>query len=212
MTYRRALILALLACLPFGCDSATIPDDGGSSPQAAGTPATPPPVTEPATEPAEATPGDPSLLPWPFTAEQIRDEWVAGLTLVMRTDSPEGGALERWRVVAADAEGAEIEFQQIDATGKAIGEPRAARSTWVELRDHASFPADRAIREEVTRDTALGELEGWLYLMPDEATGTVKELFFAHSYPGAPLQMRVLKDGKPIMALAQIERQRPETP
>ncbi len=215
MTLHPSHAPALLACLLlFGCDATSVPNDGGASPPDAGTPAagTPAAGTAPpqATAPADTAAGDPSLLPWPFSAEQIRDEWVEGLTLVMRTDSAEGGALERWRVVAADAEAAEIEFQQIDAAGKAVGEPRVARSTWVDLRNHASFPKDRAIREEVTRETALGKLEGWLYLMPDEAAGTVQEMFFAHSYPGAPVQMRVIKEGKPIMALAQIERERPD--
>jgi hypothetical protein len=209
MTTIPSLPLALLACLLLlGCDATSVPEDG-DSPQATGTPAASP---EAGGSPVVGGTDDPSLLPPPFTADQIRDEWVAGLTLVMRTDSREGGALERWTVVAADAEGADIQFQQIDAAGSALGEPRVGRSSWVELRDHANFPADRATREEATRDTALGELDGWLYLVPDEAAGTVQEFFFARSLPGAPVQMRVLQDGKPIMTLAQIERERPAAP
>jgi len=204
MTTLRSFLPALLACLLFGC-GAPAPDDGGAGEPPE--PSAPPPAD--AGPPAQAETEDSGFLPTPFTAEQIRDEWIPGLTLVMKTDTAEGGALERWTVVAADAEGAEIEFLQIDAAGHPAGEARVTRSGWVELRDHASFPADWATREAATRDTALGKLDGWLYRVPDEAAGTVTEFFFATSLPGAPVHMAVLKDGQPVMTLAQIERQRP---
>ncbi len=194
MQMRKALLIAVAVCTIAACGTDPSPVEVNA------------PAPAPSAEPA------PAILEHPFTAEQIRDEWIPGLTLVMKTDSPEGGALERWTVVAAAAEGVEIRFQQIDAGGNPAGEPRVTRSGWAELRDHAKFPADRATREEVTRDTALGELEGWLYRVTDEAAGTVTEFFFATSLAGAPVEMRVTRDGQPVMALAQIERQRPASP
>ncbi len=194
MKYLAALAFALLLT---GCDAAPPTDvapDGASSPVPAGAP-----------------PGAmPELLPRPFTAEQIRDEWVPGLRLVMHTRTPESETWERWTVLSADADGAEIEFAQVDAEGGPAGEPRIGRSSWIELRNHANYPAAASTREEVTRDTALGPLEGWLYKVGDAASGNQTEVFFAKSYPGAPFEMKMVKDGTLVLELAQVERQKPE--
>ncbi len=154
-------------------------------------------------------PEDPTLLRRPFTAEQIRGEWIPGFTLKIGRSSPEGESVERWTVVAADAEGVDIEYATLDAGGRVTGEPAVSRSGWVELRDHASFQADRSRCEEITRSTALGELQGWLYTVRDEQAGTVTEFFFAKSLPGAPVEMQVLNDGEPVVELVQLERHRP---
>ena len=158
--------------------------------------------------PAFAAPEEsrPATLPRPFTAEQIRDEWVQGLTLVFRRVAPEGEARERWTVVTSDPEGVVIEFTPVDAGGQAIGASRRQRSTWNELRDHASFPAGTATRAEATRETPLGKLEGWLYTVPDSARGTVSELFFARELPGAPVTMKVTRAGQTVLEMTQVSR------
>lgn len=194
-------ILAVLAL--WGCDSNPAPD----ATEAPAAPLAPRAAARPV-QPVE--PDDPTILRRPFTAEQIRDEWAQGLMLVMATRSADGMTLERWSVVVADDDGADIEVVPIDTEGNATGEPRVGRSSWVELRDHANFPADVATREDVVRETPLGELDGWLYRVPDPAAGTVSELFFARSLPGAPVEMRITRDGEPFMELAQIERRRPD--
>jgi len=73
----------------------------------------------------------------------------------------------------------------------------------------ALFPADRTRREKVTRDTPLGELEGWLYTVENADAGTVSEFFFAEKLPGAPVHMRVTRDGEVLTEMTQIERHRP---
>ena len=176
------------------------------------------PATAPASVPAgaDATPAALSpdverveMLPTPFTAEQIRAEWAAGLRLTMRRWALTGERLERWRVVAADAEGVEIEHATVDADGSVVGEPVTRRSTWTELRDHASFSATVAARSRVTRSTALGELEGWLYAVTGPDAGMRSEYFFADSLPGAPVQMTAWQDGQKVFELEQLERERP---
>jgi hypothetical protein len=152
---------------------------------------------------------DASILPRPFTAEQIRDEWVPGLIIDMRRQTPEGVVVQRWTVVAADAEGVDIEYAKLDEAGEPSEERQVQRSGWVELRDHAAFPADRSTLEEVTRETALGTLEGWLYTVRDAESGGVTEFFFARSFPGAPVYMRAEQAGKLVMKLTQIARSRP---
>jgi hypothetical protein len=152
------------------------------------------------------------MLETPFTAEQIRDEWIEGLTVTIRRGSAGETRRERWTVVAADAEGVDIEFTAVGEDGTVLGEPVTARSNWDELRDHARFPAASATREWTTRDTALGRLEGWLYRVTEEAPDTYSELFFAASLPGAPAQMTTYEGGEPVSSLEQVERSRPTAP
>jgi hypothetical protein len=163
-------------------------------------------------EDLEAAAGDVSMLEAPFTAEQIRNEWVEGLTVTMRRSSPGETRFERWTVVAADTEGADIEFAAVGEDGAVLGEPVIARSTWGELRNHASFRAATASREWATRDTALGTLEGWVYRVADEEPDTVTELFFAASLPGAPVQMTTLEYGEVVLELEQVARFGPAGP
>lgn len=152
----------------------------------------------------------PAYLPHPFTAEQIRDEWVEGLTLVLRRTGPQGESRERWTVVAADETGAMIEFTPIDEQGSPAGAARSETSTWTQLRDHATFAASGAKREAVTRKTPLGTFEGWLYVVPDAEQGTVTEFFFANALPGAPLEMRVTREGRTLMEMTQVSRSKPK--
>ncbi len=196
VTSMKVLAALALVTLLWGCDTAP-----GAAP--AGVPAETVAAEEPPAQPESV------LLPVPFTAEEIRDEWIEGLTLVLRTRTPGGETWERWTVVAADADGADIEFSPVDAEGNAAGEARVERSSWTELRDHASYPVDVASREQVSRDTALGQLAGWLYRVRDEATGSETELFFASQLPGAPVEMRMSKDGTVAMELTQVERHKP---
>jgi hypothetical protein len=152
---------------------------------------------------------DSTLLPTPFTAEEIRDEWIEGFQIVIQRRSPSEERLERWTVVRADEDGAVIEYADIDAYGNVSGEPTIQRSSWQELRDHASFAADHASRERVVRQTPLGEFEGWLYIVGDNESGTTTRFFFASELPGAPVAMEMVDDGTTLVALEQLERYRP---
>jgi hypothetical protein len=161
-------------------------------------------------EPDVSRPDPPAdRLPTPFTAEQIRDEWIEGFQLVMRRQDADGEHLERWRVVEWDSEGVSIESVSIDGLGELITEPTVQRSGWTELRDHASFPADRTTRNRESRQTLLGDFDGWLYTVEDSEQGTMSRFFFADSLPGAPVHFDVVKDGSVLMELEQMERFRP---
>jgi hypothetical protein len=169
---------------------------------------------EPATTPhlgVDLDPDDPTILMRPFTAEEIREEWVPGLRLLMQHSFPEDTRVERWTVVAADEEGVDIEKATIADDGSVVGEPSVVRSTWVELRDHASFPAAFSSREWASRTTMLGEFEGWLYRVAEPDAATVQEFFFVPSLPGAPVQMRILDGETAVIELDQTARLRPDT-
>jgi hypothetical protein len=156
-------------------------------------------------------PDDPSILMRPFSAEEIRDEWVPGFRLLMRRTFPEETRIERWTVVSADDEGVEIEYATISDDGSVEGEPSVARSGWVELRDHASFPAAHSTREWVSRSTVLGDFEGWLYRVAEPGAAVVNEFFFVPTLPGAPVQMRILEGDATVFELEQTARLRPES-
>ena len=189
---RHAPFVLALVLLALGCG-------GGESP---------PEQVEPV---VDLDPNDPSILMRPFTAGEIRDEWVPGFRLLIRLTSPEVILIERWTVVSADDEGVEIETAMIADNGSVAGEPAVARSQWVELRDHASFPASHSTREWVSRSTALGNFEGWLYRVAEPGAAVVNEFFFVPELPGAPVQMRILEGDATIFELEQTARLRPET-
>jgi hypothetical protein len=149
------------------------------------------------------------ILEQPFSAEEIRDEWVEGFRVRIRRWTPAAEAFEQWTVVAADWEGVEIESVAVDAEGEVIGPPSRQRSSWGELRDHASFPADGATRQRVSRETPLGTREGWLYVVGNPAGSTVSEFFFAEALPGAPVFVHVLRDEELVEIFEQVERSRP---
>lgn len=186
---RAVLFVLLLSCL--GCGGA---DETTTAPQAA----------------MDVDPEDATILMRPFTADQIRNEWVEGFRLLMRRSSSEETRIERWTVVAADEEGAEIEFATVADDGTVVGEPTAVRSTWSELRDHAAFPTAYSSREWVSRSTMLGDFEGWLYRVTDPDSAVVSEFFFVPSLPGAPVQMRILEGETTILELEQTARLRPD--
>lgn len=156
-------------------------------------------------------PDDPSILMRPFSADEIRDEWVPGFRLLMRRSYPERTLIERWTVVSADSEGVDIEYATVLDDGSVEGEPTITRSGWVELRDHASFPAAHSTREWVSRETALGDFEGWLYRVAEPGAAVVNEFFFVPGLPGAPVQMRTLEGDATVFELEQTARLRPET-
>ena len=161
------------------------------------------------TEVVEPTAPAPEILERPFTAEQIRDEWVEGLEIKIRRWTPEAEIFEMWTVVAADAEGVDIESVVYGTDGVPREEPSVQRSGWVELRDHATFPAGAATRESTVRQTPLGELAGWLYTVPGPTAGSVNEFFFAESLPGAPVFVHVLQNGERVEIFEQVERKKP---
>lgn len=189
------LVMAAMTVAGLGCSGA----DNPATPPAA----TPAPV-------APAAPAEPAILERPFSAEQIRDEWTEGLQLRIHRWTPAAEAFERWTVVEVDEEGVGIESVIVSADGTPVSEPHLQRSTWVELRDHATFPADSARREPATRETPLGLLDGWLYTVQDPSSDLTNEFFFASSLPGAPIVVRVLRDGELVELFEQVERSRAE--
>jgi hypothetical protein len=167
------------------------------------------PVETPAEE-SPLDPEDPTVLRRPFSAEQIRNEWIVGLTLDIAITGSDGVSLQRWTVLEVDDLGAQIEYAVLDREGQPVGEPLVERTGWVELRNHATFPAEHSERQTVRRTTPLGDLDGWLYTVRNPEVGTTTEFFFASSLPGAPIQVVTTQGGEIVGELKQLARRRPE--
>jgi hypothetical protein len=129
----------------------------------------------------------------------------------LRRSTPDEVRLERWTVEAADEESVEIEYATVAEDGTVIGESATETSGWIELRDHATFAAAASTREQASRSTALGDLDGWLYRVRQDDE-TAQEFFFVPEMPGAPVLMRILAGHNTVFELEQLERQRPEDP
>jgi hypothetical protein len=203
MTRHTAELIVVLFLMTLGCGGGEGPSDSLET-DGLGAAAT-------TASPVELEPDDPSLLRRPFTADEIRDEWVEGFRLLIRRTTPVAVKIERWTVISADDEGAEIEYAIIDEDNK-VSESAVRGTTWVELRDHASFPAATATREWVTRSTGLGTYDGWLYRVIGGDGGAIEEYFFVPSLPGAPLEMKILDGDTTVFTLEQMARLRPDAP
>jgi len=203
MTRHAAELIVILFLMTLGCGRGEEPTDNAETGDAIDAAAT-------TASPVELEPDDPSLLRRPFTADEIRDEWVEGFRLLIRRTTPAAVKIERWTVISADDEGAEIEYATLDEDNN-VADSGVLGTTWVELRDHASFPAATATREWVTRATGLGTYDGWLYRVAGDG-GAVEEYFFVPSLPGAPVQMKIVNGDHTVFELEQMARLRPDAP
>ncbi len=144
-------------------------------------------------------------LPTPYRAEQIRDAFQEGLEIVTKTWTPHGQSLSVMRVKAADDEEMTFSNRLLDEAWRPVGHPTEGTSSWIELRDHASFPAATARRERRTLFTALGRLEGWLYRV-ESAEGDSTSLFFADDHPGPPVLYESREGDQVVSRAEQLRR------
>ena len=136
----------------------------------------------------------PDHLPTPFSAQQIRDGCPAGRTIRIREELPGASPSFRGiRFLEADERGAEQEFQATDADGIPVGEPSRRHSTWLELQQHASQPADATTVQEVTLDLPFGPFDCWLYAV--RRLESELRFWFAKELPGMPVQVEEWTDG-----------------
>lgn len=130
----------------------------------------------------------PDHLPTPFSADQIRDASEIGRQVRVRDEVPgQSPTFRQITVVAADATEGTREFVAIDETGEAIGPPTLRASTWLELQEHASQPADRTVVTVDGIDLSWGTERCWLYVVRDGADET--RFWFARSMPGMPVRV-----------------------
>jgi len=137
----------------------------------------------------------PGLLPTPFSADEIRAGCPVGRTIRLLVER-EGvePSLRTNRFIAADDDGAIIESQRLTIGGEPIGEPVADRSTWLQLQEHAAFPADRTTRTTTTVELPFGVLECLRYDMVEG--DTTNTFWFARVAPGMPVKYQTVEAGR----------------
>ncbi|MDO8106052.1 hypothetical protein Q6348_02445 [Isoptericola sp. b441] len=129
---------------------------------------------------------DPSCLPTPFTAQEIRANSPAGRTVRTLVETPDDPPVhEVSRFVEVDAHGAHLE----NWTEKADGTRTPAEryyATWRTLQEHALFPTDATRVERVMLATQLGELLCTRYTVTRD-DGRVSRFWFDTGRPGMPV-------------------------
>ena len=144
-------------------------------------------------------------LPTPYTAEQIRDAWQVGFEVTTRTQTVDGLAYSRTKVLEWSEEGFRMSDRAVSEGGTPLDDVVSYYSgTWAELRDHARFPVATTARQRLNRDTPLGNLEGWLYRVRGEDGES--EFFFADGLPGPPVVYRKSIGDKDEILAEQISR------
>lgn len=137
----------------------------------------------------------PGLAPTPFTAAEIRAGCPVGRVSVVRTASGLGSI----RFAENDDDGAWIEDVDLDESGEATGPVERAHSTWLELQEHASFPAASTTIDPVDLDGPLGTLPCLRYTVQ---RGDVELVFwFATGLPGMPIRVERSEAGTRVVSL-----------
>ncbi|MCK0110717.1 hypothetical protein MWU75_00980 [Ornithinimicrobium sp. F0845] len=124
--------------------------------------------------------------PTPFTAEQIRTHCPDGLRVTLAVESPEGTTFHTDTFRDGDREGVTLESCPSDAQGTPTGPARTTRVTWLDLQEHASFPAEQTAVGEETITGPLGILPCLRYDVR-LAAGPVT-FWFAVGHPGMPVR------------------------
>jgi hypothetical protein len=131
------------------------------------------------------------LLPTPFSADEIREGCPEGRTIRLLVEPAQGAPFERVnRFVDCDESGATLERWRLSADGSVDGEPERARTTWLDLQSHASFPADRATRSRETIELPIGRVECLRYDVRAAAhdDAPLATFWFALDHPGMPVR------------------------
>ena len=131
---------------------------------------------------------DPHLLhpghaPTPFTAAEIREGCPAGRTVTARTEAM--GEPDRVDVTV---------FVETDPDGTLMeSNGRRHRVSWLDLQNHASFPAAVTTVTEDMIEIPLGAMECLCYRVVSD--DTVSTFWFAKGRPGMPVLFTTESNG-----------------
>lgn len=156
----------------------------------------------PAPELAESA-VEPGLLPFPYTAEEIRLGNPPGTVLVHRLERAGSPTVLRETHFVAD-DGTTAGMREVVRQDGDVIRESAGEATWVELRDHASFPADAAVRAEASCEVPAGRFDCWLYTVAGD-DGSESRFWFARSRPGPPVLYEVEQGGEVVFRMTLVE-------
>ena len=137
----------------------------------------------------------PDHLPTPFSAAEIRAGCPAGRTIRMREETRgEAPTFRSIRFTDVDDETTAQELQATDEAGLSLGDASFGSSTWLQLQEHASQPADATTVDEVVLALPFGTFECWLYTV--RAPDAELRFWFAKPLPGMPVQVEEWTNGE----------------
>jgi hypothetical protein len=143
-------------------------------------------------------------LPTPFTADEIRAGNPVGSTIRMRIER--AGAdpmIHVSRYVLADDHEALRESWDESLDGERLGEPEESRETWLQLQEHASFPAVETRIDEEVIDLPIGRVACVRYT---QATGDGGRTFwFARDLPGQPVRWEIRRGDEVLVSVTAVE-------
>jgi hypothetical protein len=149
--------------------------------------------------------------PTPYTAAEIREANPPGTRLVFRLEQAGQAAVLRViDFVGGDATVAVMATTMLTEQREPLGDAERSEATWVELRDHAAFPAAHTRRTRSTATVPAGRFDVWLYTVESEEDGApvTTRFSFALDRPGPPVLLEQELDGQVTLRMALIEDSR----
>jgi hypothetical protein len=162
-------------------------------------------TTEGVTAPAAAT------APTPYSAAEIREANPPGTRLVYRIEETgQPAALRVIEFVGGDAVLTTTETSMLTEQGEPVGGVDRSEATWVELRDHAAFPAASTHRTRSSVTVPAGRFEVWQYAVETEEGGApvTTRFSFAVDRPGPPVLLEQELDGQVVFRMVLVEDSR----
>lgn len=144
-----------------------------------------------------------SDLPTPFTADEIRAANPVGATILLRIErAGSQPTIHVSRYVSADEREAVRESWDETPDGERIGQAEQSRETWLELQEHASFPAAETRIDEEVIDLPIGRVDCLRYTQTTD--DSVRTFWFARDVPGQPVRWEIRAGGQLVMSVEAV--------
>jgi len=152
------------------------------------------------------------LAPFPYTPDEIRRANPPKTVLVHRMESAEGTFLQTMSFLRpADEQRTTIQIKRMNENGRTLSQPEESTATWLELRNHASFPAALTVRTQDQVETPAGKFDCWLYTVQSQGTPVpvTARFWFAFDQPGPPVLYETEQEGRLVSRMVLLERRQP---
>jgi len=142
--------------------------------------------------------------PTPFTADEIRSNWIPGRSVRSLVVRPGVEPFVRVTLaVSAAEEGGDSDNWTETPDGRRLTEPERGYSRWLELQGHASMPADMTTIDEETIEIPAGRFDCLRYTRVDG--DAVDTFWFAKTRPGAPVRFEKRLGGELVLSSTMID-------
>jgi hypothetical protein len=144
----------------------------------------------------------------PFTAEQIAAAMPLGSWRRYRKEQQGDPAFEDVStVVQCGADSVTLEYKVYELDGTPRGEPASMTFDWLELRNHATWPAEATVIQHTQLELPAGTFDCWRYTVRTEEDGVpvLSRFYFAVDRPGAPVRYDLVRDGLRVYRMTLLD-------